>query len=299
MKVIPPVTLTVGTNCTTTLAEPDATLTVPEVAWAAATGYIDGNTVYRSTTHKLYKSISPTLTTDATVPETSVLTISPKWIDIGYCNARKMFDTTRADPSISTSNITLTITPVKIVNSIAFLDMTNITDLLVTGTVSGIAAYNTASTHINTTGLSQYVLWDLPSSPSLVLTIVMTGTATRSCGNVVVGFSEYLGDLQSNVTVDSINFSTIDRDTYSTATVVRRRSVPKLSYNTLLLANKVNRALTIRDSLNATPAVWCGMDDNVIPNYYNSLLVLGFYRNFSITLDNPVASTLSLELEEI
>ena len=295
MKVIPPVTLTVGTNCTTTVSEPDGTY--DPAAWSVATPYVEGNTVYVSASHKIYQAV--TSVTGGSSPEIDVLAAVPKWIDIGFCNARKMFDTTRADTTKKTSPITLTITAGKVISAIAFLDMTNITDLLVTGTVLGTPTYNTASTHVNTTGLSQYVLWDLPPSTSLVLTVVMTGSGVLQCANVVVGMAEYLGDLQSGVTVDSVNFSTIDRDTYGTATIVKRRSVPKLGYNLHLLASKVNRAIAIRDSLNATPAVWVGMDDNIIPNYYNSLLVLGFYRNFSITLDSPIASTVSLELEEI
>lgn len=304
MKVIPPVTLTIGTNSTTNVAERTTSGPGQDPAdWASGTGYIDGDKVYRSTTHKLYQSISPTLTTDATFPETSALAYAPKWIDIGYCNARKMFDTTRADPTYATASsgttMTITITAAKSLSAIAFLDMTNVTDILVTGAIGGTPTYNTASTHVNITGLSQYVIWDLNPATNIVYTVVLTGASQISIANLVVGQAEYLGDLQSDVTVDSVNFSKIDRDTYGTATIVKRRSVPKVSYNTFLLANKVNRALAIRDSLNATPAVWCGLDDQQTSSYYNSLLVLGFYRNFSITLDSHLSSTLSIELEEI
>jgi hypothetical protein len=52
MIVIPPITITEA-MVSSTIPEPDAS--VGEVLWNAATNYTAGNTVVRTTTHKVYE----------------------------------------------------------------------------------------------------------------------------------------------------------------------------------------------------------------------------------------------------
>jgi hypothetical protein len=213
------------------------------------------------------------------------------------------------------SPLTVTITPQVRASNLAILALTGCTSIVISATDGGspvsltnctptITGTGTSVTKpqavtITGTAITSAIIYNLPAITSIVYTINFTGPGTITCKHCILGWPEYLGDLQSDVTRSDINFSTIDRDTYGTVTLVKRRSVPKLSYSLSVKAAEINRILAVRDDLNAIPALWNAMDDNVIPDYAQSLITLGFYRDFSIRLDNPIASTISLEIEEM
>jgi hypothetical protein len=140
---------------------------------------------------------------------------------------------------------------------------------------------------------------DLQPYYGLVITITLTGTGTIKCGNCILGTYENIGFVQRGASVDTINFSTVDRDLYGNATLIQRRNIPKISTSLIVDNTKINKVAKLREYLNAKPAVWSGLDQSVSDSYYESLLVLGFYKNFTINIDNPIAITINLELEEI
>jgi hypothetical protein len=61
---------------------------------------------------------------------------------------------------------------------------------------------------------------------------------------------------------------------------------------------QVNKILEVRKQLNATPALWYGID-NASDGYFESVSILGFYRDFQINLSYPENAILSIELEEV
>jgi hypothetical protein len=271
--------------------------------WDTSATYAEGDQVYVASTSKIYQNIYESAT-DNTVssPEINVLEAVPKWSEVSYVNKWKMFDLTRNTTTYSangTTNITITLTPRKVVSSVAILGMVGVTDILITGTINdGTPAYNIPSTHYTGSSIRNYVVYDLTPSISLVLTIVLAGPASVGCTHIVLGSPEILGDLQADIVRDSVNFSTVDRDTYGTATLVKRKSVPKVTYTVNALASNIERILVVRDDLNAQVALWSGLEDTT-DGYYDALLILGFYRSFFITLDNYISSTIALELEEL
>lgn len=299
MKVTKPLNLILDTGkITSNVSEPDGTYD-PSV-WDTGASYAEGDKVYVLSVHKIYQNIYEG-TTDNTVssPEINVTETAPKWAEISYTNRWKMFDLTRSTSTYRNTNITITFTPNQIIESVAVLGMSGVTSVLITGTVGSSQVYNPTSTPYTGTDIRNYVVYDIPPSLSIVLTIVISGPGVVGCTHFVAGNPEDLGSIQSDITRDSINFSTVDRDTYGTATLVKRRSVPKVSYSIFTEAAEIERILAVRDDLNATTALWSGLDDDITNNYYAAVLILGFYRNFSITLDNIVAATINLELEEL
>jgi len=63
--------------------------------------------------------------------------------------------------------------------------------------------------------------------------------------------------------------------------------------------SSVNRIRAVRDALNGKPAVWSGLDDNTEDGYFEMLLILGFYKKFSINAAHHEQAEVQLELEEI
>lgn len=232
------------------------------------------------------------------------------WFDLGPTNRWKMFDLLRNTQTVAASPLTVVLTPGQRVNSLALFGL--VADALEVSVVSGGMTVFNQSYNLSTravvdwydyffepfTTMPSMALFDIPPYADGVVTITLTRTGNVSCGGVVVGNNEFIGDIQYKPKSDAINFSSVTRDTFGNATLVQRRSIPKTTQTMWLEKARVNRVSAIRDALNAVPAVWSGLDDPT-DGYFESLFILGFYRSFSIDLDYPREAQVSLELEEI
>jgi hypothetical protein len=144
------------------------------------------------------------------------------------------------------------------------------------------------------------ILFDLPSEyTDLIITIVFHGHQAFEIGACVVGTYADIGSVQNGASVDVLNFSSVDRDTYGNVQLISRRNVPKTIQKVYFNKNKLGTIISLKNDLDATPAVWSGLDDQIDDPYFDALLILGFYRRFDLDIDNPVGVFGSLELEEI
>ena len=299
MIVIPPITVS-ESMFTSTIAEPSS----GETLWNPATSYITPTRVYRAETHKIYESTSITSTVDSTVPELSIYNTAPKWVEISSTNKFAMFDALRNVKSYASSSMVVTITLNQRIDALALLGLENVSNILITTTYSGttLTLVNKSNSYVSngiTLYYGSYLALDLQPYYGLVITITLTGTGTIKCGNCILGTYENIGFVQRGASVDTINFSVVDRDLYGNATLIQRRNIPKISTSLIVDKSRINKIAKLREYLNAKPAVWSGLDQSVSDSYYESLLVLGFYKNFTINIDNPIAITINLELEEI
>jgi hypothetical protein len=96
-----------------------------------------------------------------------------------------------------------------------------------------------------------------------------------------------------------LNFSTTTRDNFGNVTLVQRRSVPKTDQKIFTKKASVNSILQLMSDLNASPALWSGLDDQTTSDYFDALLILGFYKEMSIDVQHADYALLSLQLEEI
>jgi hypothetical protein len=141
--------------------------------------------------------------------------------------------------------------------------------------------------------------FDLPPYVNAVITATFTReTGDVTVGGLILGTSVYLGDTQYEAQSDALNFSTVDREFDGTAVMIRRRTVPKTSQELWCEKVRVNKVIKVREELNAVPALWSGLDD-AEHGYFEALLILGFYRTFTINMAHPDRAVISLELEEV
>jgi hypothetical protein len=143
------------------------------------------------------------------------------------------------------------------------------------------------------------VVFDLPPYTNAVITVTISApTGDVTCGALIIGRNVYLGRTQYGAESDALNFSRVERNDFGDSVLIPRRSVPKT--NQALLAPKANlaRIRGARTQLNAVPAVWTAIDDSDHP-YYEALLILGYYRQFTINLAHPEDVLIKLELEEV
>lgn len=307
MKVIPPITITPAMLTSSSIAEPDTT--VGEASWVSGTTYPTvGTIVILTSTHRKYYKLNTNVSTNLTVaPNIN----TADWLDVGPTNKWAMFDNTRTAGSTSTSTVTISIAPGVRANSIALVGCTaNYVNISVSSGGPVIYTYATSMVTRHTTGWYKYfygsfeykasvITFAVPPNLNNIITITFSmPTGGGVIGSVILGNYIALGDIQKQPVLEATNFSKIDRDAYGNSLLVPRRSVPKTSQRTFTTKSNVNKLMAARDLLNAVPAIWVGVED---PNdlYFEPLLIMGVYKEFSISMDYPDHAIVSLQLEEM
>lgn len=273
-------------------------------AYSAGATYAIGDYAIDPVAHLTYKSLIASNTGNA-------LTDATKWYLVGPTNAWAMFDTLRNTATVTPGTLTVTITPGTRIDSLALLGL-SATSATVTVTVSGVTQY-TKTINLNLRFVANWydyffapfktqdavALFDLPPYSNGVITISLTNaTGNVACGACVMGMQVNIGDVEYGAESDVLNFSTVNRTSDGVATLVPSRNVPKTVSSIWLDKQYVDTVRAVRDSLNGSTAVWAGIDDST-HEYFESLLILGFYRRFTIDLSYPNQAKIALELEEV
>lgn len=276
---------------------------VVEVAYDVSHTYGAGD--YSYSNHRIYLSLQAANTGNQPL-------ISPLWWeDVGPTLRYGMFDTLRNTATVGASPLTVVITPGVRIDTLAVLNVTA-DSVRVQMTSSGVSVYDVTATLTMRDALTWYDYFFKPFSQSLAYLFqnlppytngVITATFTRAAGNVscganCVGTAVQLGTLQKNPVDGALNFSTIDRDVYGNSVLIPRRSVPKTTQAVLADSANIANIRAVRTALNAVPAVWAGLTDSS-SDLFPSFLILGVFKEFTITITSPTKATLALELEEV
>jgi hypothetical protein len=304
MRVIVPVTPTLISS---TVPEPDT----GEATYSAGATYALGATVISTTTHRVYESLQAANTGNPlpVPPETQ----TDWWIETGVTNRWASLDSARNTQSVGASPMVVVIAPGARINSVAVMGME--ADTLRIEMINGGAVVYDKSFDLKLRrvrdgyeycfkpfGLQPSVLqFDLPPFFAAQVRVTLTrATGSVKLGSVVVGNYIYLGAMQQGAENDALNFSTIDRDLYGTATLVPRRTLPVTTQTCIIEKQRVTDLLDARVRLNAVPAVWSGLDDLGSSDWFEAFLILGIYKRFSINSQYSASHALvNLNLEEI
>ncbi len=305
MKVIPPMTITDAMLTSSTAAEPGA----GETLWNVGTAYTVGQTCYLTTTHRRYECL---VAHTGASPDVNLTGATPKWLELGPTNRWACFDLYRNTATVQASPLTVVLTPAVRVGAIAIMGLVG-DSVTVSMTVSAVTVYSRTTNIISRNTLTwlgyffgtfgntpSVILFDLPPYSNGVITITITrASGSVSCGAIVLGNAVDLGRAEYQASRDSLNFSSVTRDTFGNATLVPRRTVPRTAQSLITEKAKVNTLLDLVVSLNAVPAVWSALDDRTESDYFEALLILGIYKEFSINVAYPDYAKVNLQLEEI
>ncbi|MDB5420307.1 MAG: hypothetical protein JWR59_254 [Brevundimonas sp.] len=304
MRVTPPLTITPAILTSTSAAEPGA----GETAWDVGATYAEGVRAISTTTHKVYESLN-----DGNIGHDPATDDGTNWLEVGPTNRWKMFDLYRSTGTTGASPLTVKLTPGRRVDTIGLLGV--IADhVTITVRVGAVVVYS-ATEDLRTRQVASWsgyfftpfayrstvYQFALPPMTGAEVEVTFTKSAGEvSCGSLVLGTSAYLGTTLQGAVSDSLNFSEVGRDQFGIATLVPRRSIPKINPTTIIEKGAVNVVRSVREQLNAVPALWSWLDDQD-DGYFEAGLILGFYTRFTITLDQPAIdyATVALELEEV
>lgn len=301
MKVITPIEINDARLTSSTIAEPDT----GETAWNAATSYVLGDVVIRTTTHKKYENILAGV--DAGLPENT----PARWIEVAPTNRYAMFDTLRNTQSIKDSPVTVVLTPSVRIDSIGLLSV-DAENVDITVSVGSETVYS-VNRNMNARDVFNWydyffsefkktpnlVFFDIPPYSTAVITITFTSVSPVKVGAIVLGNKTELGRAIHGVSSEELNFSRIDREVTGESLLIQRRSVPKINIQAVTDPDKINKIREARKNLNAVPAVWSGLDDKINNPYFETVLLLGVYKKFEINMNNANMVDINLEIEEI
>lgn len=278
---------------------------------AARTNYALGETC--SANNRVYESLI--LQTAANplpvLPETE----TDFWEDVGPTNKYAMFDLDRNTQTVVASPLTVVFAPGQRINTLGITGLSGATaaEVSATSVTGGGPVYGPRTIDLNTrivldaydyafepfSTMAGFVLFDLPPYSDIVVTVTLTcATGNIKCGAVVPGTYIYLGDVKKGARRNGKNFSTVVRDKYGKATLVRRRTLPVTTQTLTVPSYRVNKVEAAKVLLNATPALWTGLDD-ATNDYFDMLTILGIYTEFEIGAVLNKSAEISLSLEEI
>lgn len=293
MRYIVPTTITDDMLVSSSLPETD------HAAWAAATAYTVGTRVIRTSTHSIYERL--VAGTTSTAPEDDAV----NWVRVGPTNRWAAFDQAVGTRSTDTDSLSFTLQP-GVVRGLALLDL-DIEGATVVMTVDGDTVYERTILPVQTQEdcdawydyffeaiqrRTAIILTDLPAFSEGIITITITGPgADVSVGSIVVGPVYDLGDVQVSPRIGITDYSRKTIDDFGVASVTPRAYSRKMQVDVVMPTATVDVAVGRLARVRAKPAVWIGSTD------FDSMIIYGWLKDWSVAIPGRVLSTCSLEVE--
>lgn len=289
---------------------------VPETdaaAWNAATNYTVGTQVIRTTaaTHKIYENLIAGV--NATAPENALTGVTPRWLEISPTNKWAMFDGLVGTATTQATSMTYILAPGRC-NSVALLEV-DATLVELSLNVSGETVYSASmdlaggnlvgdwyqyfyepvyqQDAVVVTDLVDATLLDLPAYSEGILTVRISKTSGDvSCGALVVGLYANLGLTQYNPKIGIRDYSRKTTDEFGRTTVVQRGYSKTMGVDVDVDSADVDYVTRVLAQYRSTPLVWVGAG-----SLYTSMIIYGFYVDWSVDIANVSRSKLSLTVE--
>ena len=235
------------------------------------------------TVHKKYESLESFNL--GNFPPSDVLATTPKWLEISSTNKWKVFDGKTTDQTVQVSPIVYTITPGVAVNSIALLNL-SMTSYRVQGTSGAYDSGTVAST------ATDIVLTSLGGLAANVLTITITNSGgLAKCGEIVIGSYYSLGTLRPEPSIGIVDYSVKTTDDFGDYTITERAYSKKLNCGVKVINTSIDAVFNKLAGYRVTPLVWIGNTT------YTSLIIYGYWKDFSLVIGYKTYSFCSLEIE--
>lgn len=305
MRVIRPLEITDDVLSNTNVPED------PSPLWDEETAYGLGDVVHvvGYNIHLLFESLKDANTGKPPLEDDQAEPMN--WLEIGPTNQWRMFDVLRNTQTVHPTPLIVELLPNKRINSIALLGL-DAEHVLIEMLLDGVVVYSKEIDLIERQTLGYYdyffgefstltgfPLFDLPPYTAAVVRVTITRLAGNvKCGSLVIGNNQYIGEVQHSAESDALNFSRVERDDFGNTKLVPRRSIPKTDQTLHFDPAATKRLMSLREELNAVPAVWSGVDDTD-HSYFEALFILGIYKQMRFNLANSDFGVMTLELEEI
>lgn len=230
------------------------------------------------------------------------------WLRKSSNNTYSMFDEFVNTQTTAASPLVIELQPGEMINSIAFFNLTDVTDIhiVVKDSPGGVVVLDQTFNLDDTTIIDWYmyffepydlrtdfVLQNIPPYPNAVITCTFTGSSSVGVGAAVFGNVYQIGKTQYGVTTGIRDYSTKNVNTFGITTFTQRAFSKRMEANVYINNSDLRFVQKLLQDLRATPTVWIGSD----AEGYDVLSVYGYYRDFNIEIPYPNNSFCRLEIE--
>jgi hypothetical protein len=295
MEMIPPTTITDAMLHSCSIAEPSATdtgLSGYQGAYAAGTSYSINAIVLVAATHLLY--ISLVNTNQGNTPGGAGN--ETKWLEYRATERWLPFDGKVTNQAAAATSIEYQLLPGVAIDSMSLhnIEAETVTVVLKDGLDGATLETWTEDTYDDTNELyiSDIVKTNFAAcaTPHFTITIANSIT-TAKVGEIVIGNKENIGTTRFTPTIGIIDYSVKEVDTFGNYTVLERAYSKRLTCSTVVLNTALDLTYNTLAERRALASVWVGSD------LYASMIIYGFYKDFSIVLSYPTFSICELEIE--
>lgn len=290
MRLIKPVEITPAKLTNSNVPETDYP------AWVAGS-YALGDR--RIKDHHIYESLAAANTADPSD--------ATKWLDVGFTNRWRMFDSKVESLTTNPGTIVFTIKPGAVVNSSALFNLKG-KSVTVSMVDPGEGEVYRKQISLVDAGVTNWFDWffepigrrtdlvvlDMPAygSASIVVTID-AGPEVAAAGHFVVGAVKQLGTALYGTSVGINDYSRKTTDDFGNTVVIQRSFSNRAEFDVALDTSEVTRVRRLLAELRATPLVWIGEET------YEATILFGFYKDFQIVFSGPSVSDCSITVEGV
>lgn len=305
-----PINLTMSSITSSTVPYPDT----GETLWNSGTSYAAGETVSYQINGVYHRFESKQGSNLNKIPQAYPDDKNNAWwIDLGYVNRIAAFQLDRNTQTITASPYTVKINPngrVGVVG-LANVEADNVTikiynasSVLVYSKTNGLLVRNVYDwytwTFAEYTQLNSTLFTNLPINSGYTIELVFTrATGSVKVGAIVMGMPIDIGRaLMGGAGVRFINFSTFERDEFGESKITKRRNIPEVNYQLLIDKHKLNDVIRTFNDLNGEVTMWAGITEST-HGYFESVFVIGMYKDFGNTIEHPNYVQADLKIEAI
>ena len=303
MRVLIPFAVLDANLISTSIAENDFAV------WDSATSYSVGDKVISTVTHRIYEALQASTAVD---PTTDVAD-PPFWLNIGATNRWKAFDKTISDPVTVANGVTSIVYELGAFgipsNSVTLFGLKGRVASVVVDDATDGEVYNREISLIDNALVNDWfnyffqparvkteaIFESIPPYANADYTITVEDTSSEEpeLGQIVLGQEYTLGTTGYGTSVSIEDFSRKERDAFGNAIIVERPFAKLIDFDFTVSTNEARRAAILLETVRAVPAVYYSGPDT---EKYGTT-VYGFFRNWSINLDGPNISNVTLEVE--
>jgi hypothetical protein len=270
----------------------------------AATTYAVGAKVLDLATHKIYSSV---VASNVGKP----LTDTAYWLDNGYDNRWRMFDSSISSQTTGTSPITIGVVPASRFDSIVGLNVSasSIT-LNVVDPTAGLV-YSKVIQMVNYVGINNwydyfykpmlrmtdFVIEDIPPVFSnSTISMSFYSTSTPAIGTLIIGLSKTLGVSEWGAKLGIVDYSVKTVDTFGGYTIVPRNFSKRADFSIQVPTDQVDDVFTTLAAYRSTPIIYMGSNTGA-KQQFNSAILYGYYKDFSISIAYSGYSVCTMQIE--
>jgi hypothetical protein len=258
-------------------------------------------------------SQSGTHTATASVNLNKVVTNTAYWLDAGYDNRWDMFDQSITSQTAQAGDIVVVFSASQRIDSIVGLNCAaNTAKVAMTDKTTGKVVYSATANLISSSNIQdlyrylyepivqmpEFIVDEIPLgiSNNSVITVTFSSGGTTKVGGLVFGLSKDIGVTEWGAKVGTVDYSLKTKDDFGNYVITPRAFSKKGDFTVQVPTASVDFLQNMLAQFRATPVVYIGSNSGN-RTQFNSTIIYGFYKDFSIDISYNAFSVCSLSVE--